>query len=822
MDYKHTPKTKTALIAAIREEIKLQGERANLNCIDTTAITNMREIFAKFKSFNGDISSWNVSNVKDMSGMFSGSSFNGDISGWDVRNVVDMSYMFSRSSFKGDISRWDVSRVEYFFPMFVWARIPMENRPLRFRMNRDADSPELNGKIRFWDDTEASFSLTGDGVLTVCGDLGCNLDSDFYRRLDGDIPVRKLIIAEGVTTIGERMFYEWRRLEEITFPESLTEIKDRAFEGCHNILRLNFPKRGLLKIGSSVFSSCAVRELHLPETLTYIGAYTFEGFKELEELVIPDSVESVGNRRVFKGCTSLKSVKLPAHLKTITESMFYGCTALEHVQMPDDLETIENYAFYDCPNLKSIDLPDSVKAISDGAFETVEFEDGGLQYCIPAIISNGNCCSVCVDNWEGPLTIPSKVCYNGKEYVVTEIDDFRSCEKMTEVYIPDTIAELPVQAFSGCVRLKKVELPDTITEIPEEAFDGCWRLREVRLGFQTRVIGENAFRGCEFLQHLHLPESVNTICSYAFQDCKNLVDLNMPASVSHIGLYAFEKTPLMHKEGLVYLGHVLCGYNGTMPPHACLEVKEGTTLIAEAALRECRNLESVILPETLECIGYEAFYGCRNLKHVYLPKSLRSLGSGVFDWTAITTVEVPWETPIVTDYRPFPKNAEICVPKGAMESYKTAKYWQDYELVERDGPVSETYAFITDETVFIGREQPQRLILIEKPQRKKSLSLYGIVVDSRYQVNAKQYVKDLLYESFRDTAAFLDWEEDSDFGSGAPLGNLLEYDKHRFTIVELPADVSPKTVTINDKKYLTDEELYKSLVSNTIDWINLI
>lgn len=116
--FEHTPKTKTALITAIREEIKRQGSHADLNCIDTSAIKNMRELFNKFKTFNGDISEWNVSNVTDMADMFNGSDFDGDISKWDVSNVKDMTEMFSHSRFSGDISGWNVDNVEYFFPIF--------------------------------------------------------------------------------------------------------------------------------------------------------------------------------------------------------------------------------------------------------------------------------------------------------------------------------------------------------------------------------------------------------------------------------------------------------------------------------------------------------------------------------------------------------------------------------------------------------------------------------------------------------------------------------------------------------------------------------
>ena len=72
------------------------------------------------QTFNGDISGWNVSNVKNMSDMFMSSpNFDGDISGWDVSNVTNMEAMFSKSgSFNGDISGWNVSSVKNMSSMF--------------------------------------------------------------------------------------------------------------------------------------------------------------------------------------------------------------------------------------------------------------------------------------------------------------------------------------------------------------------------------------------------------------------------------------------------------------------------------------------------------------------------------------------------------------------------------------------------------------------------------------------------------------------------------------------------------------------------------
>ena len=99
------PKTTRELKEIIKDTIKVQKNKANLNFIDTSEITDMSSLFANSK-FNGDISKWDTSKVTDMSSMFRESSFNQDISKWDVSNVEEMNYMFCNSKFNQDISNW--------------------------------------------------------------------------------------------------------------------------------------------------------------------------------------------------------------------------------------------------------------------------------------------------------------------------------------------------------------------------------------------------------------------------------------------------------------------------------------------------------------------------------------------------------------------------------------------------------------------------------------------------------------------------------------------------------------------------------------------
>ena len=113
-----TPKDKKELRLIVKDTIEKEGNRCDLNFIDTSKITDMNGLFANSK-FNGDISKWDVSNVTDMGSMFMNSKFNGDISNWDVSNVKDMFWMFCGSKFNGNISKWDVSKVKNMWRMFA-------------------------------------------------------------------------------------------------------------------------------------------------------------------------------------------------------------------------------------------------------------------------------------------------------------------------------------------------------------------------------------------------------------------------------------------------------------------------------------------------------------------------------------------------------------------------------------------------------------------------------------------------------------------------------------------------------------------------------
>ena len=121
------PQTKAELQAAVDswvyDPINAYDTYGEINTWDVSSVTDMSFMFAQASTFNQDLGDWDVSSVTDMSYMFNyASSFNQDLGDWDVSSVISMSYMFNyASSFNGDISAWNVSNVTNMSYLFNYA-----------------------------------------------------------------------------------------------------------------------------------------------------------------------------------------------------------------------------------------------------------------------------------------------------------------------------------------------------------------------------------------------------------------------------------------------------------------------------------------------------------------------------------------------------------------------------------------------------------------------------------------------------------------------------------------------------------------------------
>jgi len=117
-------KNRVQLIDAIESLIREKGPTVNLNHLDVSTVKYFDEVFSGaggggiVKTFNGDISKWDVSKGESFRRMFYGSAFNGNVSQWDTSSAQDMTEMFYGSGFNQPIGSWDVSSVDSFAWMF--------------------------------------------------------------------------------------------------------------------------------------------------------------------------------------------------------------------------------------------------------------------------------------------------------------------------------------------------------------------------------------------------------------------------------------------------------------------------------------------------------------------------------------------------------------------------------------------------------------------------------------------------------------------------------------------------------------------------------
>ena len=117
-------------------------------------------------------------------------------------------------------------------------------------------------------------------------------------------------------------------------------------------------------------------EVELPEGLTYIGNYAFDGAKQLKSVELPSTLKTIGDA-AFYGCTALTDIKIPSDVETIGESAFFGCTGLTSVTIPNKVKTLKQNAFCNCTQLTSINIPQSVESMG-----AVIFRDCAALTCI--------------------------------------------------------------------------------------------------------------------------------------------------------------------------------------------------------------------------------------------------------------------------------------------------------------------------------------------------------------------------------------------------------------------------------------------------------
>lgn len=485
-------------------------------------------------------------------------------------------------------------------------------------------TPTLSGKCG----KNVSYSISDDGVLTISGTGAMN--NFTYKSDISDCPwhgvryaLKKIVVEDGVTSIGSYAFSFDLSVTDVTLPSSLKTIGRNAFWGCYGL--------------TSVV---------IPEGVTTIGAYVFEQCTAMETITVPASATELGNRAF------------------ITWECYDGSY---HFALTDIYYGGSRQQWYDAGggNAALVDVPVHFNGT------TGDIIDGGK-------------CGANV-SWKLDKDYTLTISGTGAMYDYP-LDDNRDSTSPWPVWdvkridVQEGITAIGAYAFCYTDNATALSLPDSLTTIGQDAFCS-FAGTEIVVPDKVTSIGDFAFNGCENLKTITLPAGLQSI-GFCFIECDTLETINFKGTMEQWlicggGQSTFPTTTsvVCQGGGTLYRSGT-CGDNltwdldnngnliilgtGDMYDLAYddesgsytlpwveyrsmirrVEIGSGVTRIGAWAFEDT-NITSLTIPGSVTAIGD---YGVSNryLAELTLNEGLRSIGKGAFSGNKrLTTLTIP-------------------------------------------------------------------------------------------------------------------------------------------------------------------------------------
>ena len=477
---------------------------------------------------------------------------------------------------------------------------------------------------------------------------------------ESDAVLNNVSLPNSLLTIGEYAFHSCTSLSSIAIPKNVTQIGNRAFQGCTLLTNLQFNATRCITMGSSsypVFDGCnhvnvltigsnvrripdyafrnatgSISSVNIPDSVLYIGKYSFYNCSGLQSFTIGRGVDSIG-QRAFASCSSMTTVGFNAdscrwvggsecfsgdnlfttlnignNVKVIPDNLFYNCSHIASITIPNSVVRIGVYAFYSCDGATSLSLGSGLRSIGDYAFRDCTH--------IPSIITHGNDLQTIGSYAFYGCTAANTISVDAYTIGDYAFQNCASASSITSGNISVNAHTIGSSAFSGCSKANTISV-DAHT-IGSSAFSGCSKANTISVDAYT--IGNSAFQSCASASSItsgNISVNAHTIGSSAFSGCSKANTISVDAYT--IGNSAFQSCA---SASSVTLG-------------------DSTHTINQFAFKNCSTLPNIAIPTAVDSIGYGAFGECTLLTQVnFNADSCRYMSQNVFQGSAVSRVVV--------------------------------------------------------------------------------------------------------------------------------------------------------------------------------------
>ncbi|MBR3953421.1 MAG: leucine-rich repeat protein [Oscillospiraceae bacterium] len=461
-------------------------------------------------------------------------------------------------------------------------------------------------------DSEGTLTISGSGAMT---DFSSGSVAPWYNYRSG---IKKLVIEEGVTSIGDHAFYGCDGFTgDLVIPDSVTSIGSCAFYSCDGFSEKATIGSGVVSIESEAFYGCSVNEYYFKGNAPSISSASssYASFESSDTIYYPfgDSTWSVSN------------------------GIWNGYSAYSY-----DIET-GNPAGYCGTNLQWVLNSEGTLTISGNGAMT----DFSSSVSVPWYPYRSNIKAIVIE--EGVTSIGNNAFY----YYYDNVSG--------DLVIPNSVTSIGDYAFYDCGGFTgELVIPDSVTTIGYDAFSYCSGFSEkATIGSGVTSIGSNAFEDCSANEYYFKGNAPSASVAFDSSDIIYYPADNATWPVPNgiwKGYYAFAfdyetETVIgtcgdnlawkLDSEGTLTIsgrGAMADYYSGKAPWYAIREkisklvLQNGITGIGDYAFDNCTSLAGeLVIPRTVETIGDYAFYDCDGFTgELKIPDSVTTIGRCAF------------------------------------------------------------------------------------------------------------------------------------------------------------------------------------------------